>query len=264
MKKTVYIICMIFLNSCTVIKQLSNEKINTKVNCSKLIFDGKEVLLDVEIDNTKSKFLFDTGSTFSTLTDSTVIIGFEKKKFGYFGSVKGADRKKIRNRFFTSMVKSELFESDNKVLTFINFPKALCKKNKQYTGIIGLDMFFDEKLSMQIDFSNNKVCNLDSTQLQLLLNEKNYYLIKSECKKNQIFIFLTVEEKEYKFKLDTGYLGSIIIPHNNNLNIKSKNKIELEGSAYQTVSGNSIGKETYYEKIPVILGRELMLSKVSV
>jgi hypothetical protein len=264
MKKSIYLIFIIFLNSCTVLKQLSNEKIETQLNHSTIVFDGKAALLDVNIDNFNSKFLFDTGATFSVLIDSSSIVGFKDKKFGYFGSAKGADKKKIKNKFFTVNLKTNLFESENKVLAFINFPKNKCSKNKTYSGILGMDVFFDNKLSMQLDFTNNKICNISEEQLQLLLIDKNYSLIKSKCKNNQIFIFLTIEEKEYKFKLDTGYMGNIIIPYTDNLNIKNVNKIELEGKAYQTVSGSSNGKETYYEKMLVKLGNNSVLSKLSV
>lgn len=264
MKNILFAICILLLNSCTVIKQLSSEKIITKIQCSNLTINNKSVLLEVEIDGSKSDFLFDTGSTYSTLLDSTIINGFENKKFGFFGSAKGADNKKIKNRFFTANLKTNLFESENKVLTFINFPKSKCITKKKYTGIIGFDVFFADKSSVKIDFSNNSICNINASQMQVFLDKNKYNLIKSKCSNNQVSIFLTIEDKEYKFKVDTGYMGNIIIPFNSELFLKNYNKIELEGAAYQTVAGATFGYEDYYEKIPVRIGDRSVFSKISV
>ena len=265
MKKALYYLSILLLVSCTAIKQFSNEEIKQKKACSSITFHGKAAIIDTEIDRVNTKFILDTGSGLTVLLDSTIVPNFNNKKFGYLGSAKNAKREKIKNRFLTATLKTELFESESKVLTFINKPVSKCIKSKNiYTGILGLDVFFDEKQSMQLNFSNNKVCNIDENQLNNLLNDSNYYLIKSECKNSQIFIFLTMEEKEYKLKLDTGYLGNIIIPFTDDLDIKNNNKIELEGTVYTTVSGNTKGKEVYYEKMPVSFGNKTIFSKVSV
>jgi predicted aspartyl protease len=262
--KKLYFIPLFLIFSCTAIKQLSNEKVEQKKECSSITFEKKTPLLTVKLDQVETSFLFDTGAGLSVLLDSTIIPNFNEKKFGYLGSAKGANRKKIKNRFLTVNLKTALFESENKVLTFINMPKSYCSKSKKtYTGILGMDLFFDQNLSMQLDFTNNKICNISAEELQLITNS-NYYIIKSECKRSQIFIFLTIEGKEYKFKLDTGFIGTISIPKTDDVNFTNTNKIELDGNLFATISGITNGTEILYEKMPVTIGNENVETKITV
>ncbi len=262
MKKLIYLASTFLFFGCTVIKQLNSEEVKVLKDCSNLVFDKQKALIDIEIDHVNTKFILDTGAGISALIDSTVI-DFKNKKIGILGSVKGADRKKIKNKFLSVSLKNNLFESDNKVLTFIKMPISDCGLKKNYSGILGMDVFFDKKLSIQIDFSNNKLCNISDVQIQDLLNDKNYHLIKSVCKRSQIIIFVTIEGKEYPFKLDTGYSGNIIIPYSPELKFKNTNSIELNGFLYQTASSNTYGKEILYEKMPVSFGDFEFETKIS-
>lgn len=264
MKKITYLVFSTLLLSCTAMKQLNKEEIQFKTNCSNVFFDGKSPLIEVEIDNVKSKFILDTGAGISVLTDSTIVPNFENKEFGTLGSSIGADRKKIKNRFLTVQLKDNLFQSENKVLVFMNTPVSECSKTKRgFTGILGMDVFLKENLVMQLDFTNNKVCNINKDQMQSVLSDKNYSIIPSECKRDQVFVFITIEGKEYKFKLDTGYSGTITIPSSEGT-IFEGNKIELEGTLHQTVSGFTNGLEVYYERIPIIFGQEKINTKLTV
>ncbi len=200
MKKLFLIPILFTLTFCTAISQLGAEKVKEVNGCSTIVYDGKRALIELEIDRSRTKFVIDTGAGISALVDSTVIDNFEKKEFGYLGYVKGADRKKTKNRFFTVEIKSELFISENKVLTYIKIPESKCSNNKkEYTGIIGIDLFFNEHNLLQLDFSNNKICNIHEDELQEFLSYNSYRLVKSLCKLNQIFIFIYIEGKEYKF-----------------------------------------------------------------
>jgi hypothetical protein len=264
MKKTTYLAFSLLLFGCSAIKQLNNEEIKTEINCSNIFFEGKSPLIEVEIDNVKSKFILDTGAGISALMDSTIVPNFQGKKMGSLGSSMGADRKKIKNRFLSVQLKTKLFNSENKVLAFINTPISDCAKTKRsFTGILGMDVFLNENQLIQLDFTNNKVCNITKNQFLLELNDKNYTKIPSECKRDQIFVFLTIEGKEYKFKLDTGYTGTITIPSTGTTTF-SGNKMELEGTLHQTVSGYTKGLEIYYEKIPIVFGQEKLSSKLTV
>lgn len=265
MKKFQYLLLLLLLSFCSTIKQLNNQKIAENIGCSSIVLDGKKALIDIEIDHVKTKFLLDTGAGFSALIDSTIVSDFKNKEFGSLGSAKGADRKKIKNRFFTVELNCDLFKSESKVLSFINMPTSQCGQGKKsYTGILGIDTFFNEDFVMQLDFTNNKVCNITEKQFQQKLLDNSYQQIRSKCKTNQIFVFLTIEGKEYKFKLDTGYNGNIIIPFNDKLNFKNENKIELEGSVYQTISSHTNGKEFIYEKMPIVFAGQSLQAKVNV
>lgn len=264
MKKGCLFLCL-FLMSCTAIKQIAKEEIVTKQECSTIFFSGKVPLVSLEIDSKKSNFIFDTGATASCLVDSTIVENFGNKKFGLLTPAKGADGKKAKVKLMTFRVHSDLFDSENKVLSYINMPVSDCDKlTRNYSGIIGLDVFFDKDFSMQLDFTNNKVCNITNKQLQQNLIDNKYQLIKSECKQNQIFVYLKMEGKEMRFKLDTGYTGNIITPFSEGPSLMSKDKMELEGSLYKTVSSFTTGKEILYEKIPVVFAGENLLVKTSI
>lgn len=265
MNKIVSLFYILIFFSCEGIKQLANEKVNTKIDCETIILNNKASLLNVKIDGFSSDFLFDTGATRSVLLDSTVVPNFSNKKISSLGAAKGADKKKIVNRLLTVKFNSTLFESDSKVLSFIKMPSSICSQFKtSYSGILGMDVFFENQSIMQLDFTNNKVCNINNQQLQEHLIKFKYQLLKSKCKSSQIFVFLTIEGKEYKFKLDTGYNGNIIMPYDDKLNFINENKIELEGSLYQTISSHTKGEELMYEKMPIVFAGQSMQAKVNV
>lgn len=250
---------------CKPVRQILNQKIVTNNVSSNIYFRGSLPLLNIEVEGTKTQFLFDTGATFTTLRDSTIIANFVKKDFSSLGFARGADHKKIKNRLLTVAIKNDLFYSHNKVVGYIKNPTNNCVKNKPlYSGIIGMDFFFDQKTALQLDFSTNTIANISDKDLSKKIALKNYMLLPSECKNNQIFIFITIEGKMYRCKLDTGYSGNIIIPESDKVVFQNPDKMELLGTAYQTASSYTVGKETYYEKMPVTIGKIEVFSKVSV
>jgi hypothetical protein len=115
-----------------------------------------------------------------------------------------------------------------------------------------------------MDFSKNKICQISALLFQNLISTMEYTLIKSKCHWNQIFIYLSVEEKEYKFRLDTGFIGNIIMPYNEKLNFNNDKKLELEGSLFQTISSLTYGNELIYEKMPIKFGGQAIEAKVNV
>ncbi|MBL0014621.1 MAG: hypothetical protein IPP30_13250 [Flavobacterium sp.] len=229
------------------------------------MLNNKSPLLDLNIDGFDTNFLFDTGATRSVLIDSTVVPNFRIKKTSSFGSVKGADNKKIVKRLLTVQLNSSLFESNTKVLSFVTMPASRCQQpTRNYSGILGLDVFFENKLSMQLDFTNQKICNINDSQLNQSLADYPYQLIKSKCKWNQIFIYLTIEDKEYKFLLDTGYTGNIILPFDEKRKFRNNKKLVLEGSLFQTISSYTHGQEIVYEKMQIEFAGQHFESKVNV
>jgi hypothetical protein len=265
MKKIVNLFFVLSFFSCEGIKQLANEKVTTKMDCESLILNSKASFLSVKIDGLSSDFLFDTGATRSVLLDSTAVPNFSNKKISSFGVAKGADKKKIVNQLLTVKLSSPLFESDTKVLSFIKMPDSKCGQFKTiYSGILGMDVFFENQSVMQIDFSNSKVCNITTQQFRQYLSDNQYQLLKSKCKSNQIFVYLEIEGKEYLFKMDSGYTGNIIMPYNEKLSFKNDKKLELEGSLFQTISSHTSGSEILYEKMPVTFGSFNLEAKLNV
>jgi len=82
MKKLPLLLLFLLFSFCSTIKQLSNQKIEEKKGCSDMQIEGKNALLDVEIDHVNTKFLLDTGAGLSVLIDSTIVLDFNNKKFG--------------------------------------------------------------------------------------------------------------------------------------------------------------------------------------
>lgn len=266
MKKIIFTLSIPFiLSSCVGIRQLASQKITTKKACATLLMEKSIPMIGLEIDGKPAKFLFDTGATATVLTDSTAVPEFAAKEFGHLGSIKGADGKKLKNRILVCKVTSPVFESDNKLLIFVNRPNSYCQKNvNAYAGILGMDVFFKDGLSMQLDFTHNSICNLTTPEVDSIAATAGYFQVKSECESGKIFIFITIDGKELKFKLDTGFSGNLIIPYDKNTILSSSEKIELEGSLYRTALSETEGKEFFYENIPVTIGNETVASEVSV
>lgn len=264
MKKLFYFIAMlIILNSCTTIKQLSNQKITTKIACSNNDFKEKMIYYNAEIDGKKENFLFDTGATMTVITDSTAITAMENKKFGNFGTVTGADKKTIDLKTFTATFESDLFYSENKAFAYVPKQITKCQQKENFKGIIGLDVFFNNDAVLQLDFTNKKLCNIESKKINDFISY-GYTELKSICKSKQIFIFLTIEGIEYKFKLDTGFVGSLVIPFSDKVDFSKYNSITLEGNLYKTIASATNGEEVFYENVPFQLGNTTIYSKIQV
>lgn len=249
--KNVIILSGFLMFSCTGIRQVAQQEIIGKNASTQLHFSGKIPLLMVRVDNSDARFIFDTGATVSVLNDSTIVSDFPNRTFDFFLSAQGADGKKIRNRKLSVGFSSALFESPNKVLTYINTPSTDCSIKKPYSGVVGMDVFFAQDKSLQMDFSNNILANISQEQLLKSVATEDYKLVKSTCRLGQIRVYLSIEGVEYPFLLDTGYSGAIIFSEDKERTFKNNSKLELEGSVFQTVSSTTNGKETIYEKMPI-------------
>ncbi len=261
--KKVSVVIVFVLCSCTTLRYVMDEIIINKDNCIAVNVNGV-TLIPVEIENQKHSFIFDTGAMGSVILDSTIIQNFSAKKFASFGIFKGADGKVKKNKRFTVKASNGLFESDNKVFSFSNFPYSFCNRSNSFKGILGLDAFFNNQSAMVLDFSLGKVCTIPSDNLPSILKTNQYLLVKSRCKYNQVFVYLTIEGKEYQFKLDTGYTGSIILPNSKNSTFKNPNKIILQGTLYKTISTIPFGEDILYEKMPVSFAGIDLESKATV
>ncbi len=244
---------LITITSCTTIKQLSNEKITATKACSKNDFDERMIYYTAKIDGKEEKFLFDTGATMAVITDSTAITAMETKKFGNFGTVTGADKKTVDLKTFTSKFESDLFYSDNKVFAYVPRKSAKCQSKEEYKGIVGLDVFLGEGSVLQLDFTNKKICNIGTSEINDLIRN-GYVALKSQCKSKKIYIYITVDGKEYQFKLDTGFSGSLVIPYADDLNFSKYHSITLEGELFKTIANNTMGIDNYYEDVPLNVG----------
>lgn len=261
--KAIFIVLLCLLASCKTVKYAINEKITSKESCVKISTKGIPVF-EAEIENNLHQLIFDTGAMASVVIDSSIIEDFSNKKMATFGSHAGADRKKKKNRILTVKIKSALFESDNKIMLFSQMPKGVCSKPSAIKGIIGLDAFFENDLSLFLDFSNSKICNINAIEMNSRLTDGLFKQLKSECRQNQIFVFLMIDGKEYKFKLDTGYSGNVIISYSDKLDFSKYNSMALEGALYTTIGSVTKGMDVFYEKVPVEIANEKASLKIAV
>lgn len=249
-KYTSLLIFFSVFSSCTALKQLSHQEIIGKTGCSTFDFNKKAILMNVKVDNQNQVFLLDTGATLSVISDSTAVENYYKKEKGSFGSIKGADSKKADLVTITSRLDSELFFCENKIFASLNMPTSQCDQKKVYKGIIGLDVFFTNDNPLLVDFSNAKLCNITLDKKKSLLTT-GYSRIKSECDSGKVFVFFTIDGKEYRFKLDTGFSGNIIIPNDDRLDFQKYKSITYEGTMLKTATSFTNGEETYYEDVSI-------------
>lgn len=262
-KITLFLILTFSLTSCKLFKALKLQ--DTKSILGNYTFNNTNNLIYFEtlLENKKANFMFDTGATVSVITDSTYISNFSTKTFNGIGSVKGANGKKIKRKMLATSINSNIFSSQNKVFSFVNMiSNNKCAKKNEYQGILGLDIMFNNDLLLLMDFTNSKIGNITYSDKEKIVTNEGYKKIKSECKMNQVFVFLHINGNEYKFKLDTGFLGNIIIPYNEKLNFEKYQNIAYEGEFFQTATGRTNGEEIFYENILINFGDTNVKSKI--
>ncbi len=261
------IVCFVIaftLVSCKLLRLYEEEDIVLKTATTNFRLENNTPLVKVKINGIESNFLFDTGATGSCITDTTIIQNFHKQQFANIGIALGADGKRVKNKKFSAALQSELFDAKNKVMGVINLPVLSCQAKKTFSGILGMDIFFENNLGMHLDFSKNQLSNVGNDQIKNLLQQGNYHQVESKFKYKKIFIFLTIEDKKYRFHLDTGYNGSITIPYRNNQQFNNANKREILGASHMTISSVTTGKKISYEKMPLRFGGEKLSTIVNV
>ncbi len=253
------IVCFLIpltLISCKLLRLYEEEEIVLKTATTNVQLENNTPLVKVKINGTETNFLFDTGATGSCITDTTIVQNFHKQQFANIGIALGADGKRVKNKKFSVALQSELFDASHKVMGVINLPLLSCQSKRTFSGILGMDIFFENNLNMYLDFSKNQLSNIGEDQIKYLLQQGNYHQVESKFKYKKIFIFLTIEDKKYRFHLDTGYNGSITIPYHNNHQFKNANRREILGASHMTISSVTTGKKISYEKMPVRFGGE--------
>lgn len=261
------IVCFVIaftLVSCKLLRLYEEEDIVLKTATTNFRLENNTPLVNVKINGIESNFLFDTGATGSCITDTSIVQNFHKQQFANLGIALGADGKSVKNKKFSAALQSELFNANNKVMGVINLPVLSCQSKKTFSGILGMDIFFENNLGMHLDFSKNQLSNVGNDQIKNLLQQGNYQQVESKFKYKKIFIFLTIEGKKYRFHLDTGYNGSITIPYRKKQQFNNPNKREILGASHMTISSVTTGKKISYEKMPVRFGGEKLSTIVNV
>ncbi|MES2747229.1 MAG: hypothetical protein V4648_02555 [Bacteroidota bacterium] len=263
MKTRFFFFFLIFiLVGCKTLKQSADEIVTDKKGCEPIEFVNGIPHIETIIDGKPNKLIFDTGSNISIIMDSTIISSFENKDFGSLGSVKGADGKKTKNRTFTTNIKTNLFESENMVMIYVNQPKAKCNNNPM-KGLIGLFNILSSTYSIHMNFGESSLCNLDENEKNEMITKNGFEELKCEYKNSIIYVFLEIENKEYKFKLDTGFTENIVVPYSKEIKFENRNYSKFEGSFFKSLSSETKGNESIYADMPIKIGNQVVYSNLN-
>lgn len=256
--------CFIFfiILSCKTFKQVANQEIINTPGSLSFSNTNDAMIVEVEINNKLQPFLFDTGAKNIIAIDSTIFDDFQEQKSTKSNfSIKGGDGERISKMPIVAQTKSNLFESNNKVFSFIDYPKSKCQQDWNFKGILGMSLFFKDDLALKMNFVDNEICNITTEDKLQSINE-GFVKVKSECKSNAIFIYLIIEGIEYKLLVDTGFLGNIVLRKTDEIDLSHYSNITFEGNMYKTIASVTNGEECFYKDIPLKIGNISIPSEV--
>lgn len=250
--KSITILLCFCLSSCTLMKLTSAEEIIFKSNQMKLTLDEK-LSVDVKIDDTAEKFLFDTGASGTIVFDTTLIKNFSKKEKITLFNVEDPNGQ-VATFYTPANVETEMYNFNNNLVTVLKGMKNPCTNNYFYKGIIG-SAFFKKNSAQNYLFDFD---NLILKSSEERFTEKDYSEIKSKFFDNHIAIYLSINGYEEPFLFDTGNLAYPLIIGSDS-KIKPSNYIEYVGSEGIVASGNLESNSKYSNENELFLA-ELKMS----
>ena len=256
-----YLIFGVFLHSCTALQMFKQEEITLlEKGAEPIEWEQNKLIVSAQVDGNKGKFLLDTGATTTVIFDTILMANFGNKQKGKLGRVRDAQKKTLDKTVLPVSFENGLAKATNKVVTYLptafNASKQDCvtQSNRSTDGIIGMDLYTstDKEYALFLNFSEGKIENVSTRQNEKWLND-GFLEIKSKFSlHDQLYIYLELNEKEYKFKFDTGFTSDIVLPFIENIHFQVFTPTIVLGANYSTLSGLTSGKRTYYyEKIPV-------------
>lgn len=270
MKKIIFLIPIILLFSCKTIKQVLKEDVQIKkggVTKFEMIGNGI-ILTDDKIDNKSAEypFLFDTGTTSTLITDTTIIDNFSRRDFASFGSIKVPNDKKIKKKTVNIDFENSLFKAKNLYVPIVNIDSISCA-NSVFDGIIGVSQFnggMTEKIDpsiLEINFDENKIKILPKD-----FDKAGFEIVNSVMKKiNHFYILLEINGIKDYYLFDTGNGGNIIV---NSKIVKLDNlspSSEREGINHFTAAGlDKISIKKTYKNVDIFIGKEKGVSDVEI
>lgn len=228
-------------------KLTSAEEIIFKSNQMKLTFD-EGLSVDVKIDGTAEKFLFDTGASGTIVLDTTLIKNFSKKERIKLFDVKDPNGQ-VATFYTPANVETEMYNFNNNLVTVLKGIRNPCTNNYFYRGVIG-SAFFKKNSAQNYLFDFD---NLILKSSEERFNEKGYSEIKSKFFDNHIAIYLSINGYEEPFLFDTGNLAYPLIIGSNS-KIKPSNYIEYIGSEGIVASGKLDSNSKYSNDNEISIG----------
>ncbi|RTY93968.1 hypothetical protein [Flavobacterium sp. GT3R68] len=256
-KFTSLIFFIFFFTSCTVFKQYYTQEINHKAGKITFLMKSNMPIIEIEMNSKKFPFVFDTGATATIVQDTLMVENFHKSAKGSL-SAKGVNGVKVEVSTINYPIKTTLFESKNKFLAVKQAEVNNCFTRNFY-GILGMDCFINDKLTMQINFSDKTLALIHKDSV----NTSDYKEIESSFRDQMIFVNFEINGTKKQFKLDTGFSDFFIIPLNDD---PMFNKLDAElynGSsfkAFDEFSDNN--KEIHYKNVEMDFAGEKFVSTV--
>src|SRR5690606_36813374 len=110
-----------------------------------------------------------------------------------------------------------------------------------------------------------KLMNLEREKHQPLIDEGFKKIKSTFSMRNQIYIHLIINNKEYKLKFDTGNSSTIILPYSENDHFTNLVPYEVIGNTYFSLSGMSEDKRTqFYPDVNISTGNENYKTSVQI
>lgn len=213
----------------------------------KLTFD-EGLSVDVKIDGTAEKFLFDTGASGTIVLDTTLIKNFSKKERIKLFDVKDPNGQ-VATFYTPANVETEMYNFNNNLVTVLKGIRNPCTNSYFYRGVIG-SAFFKKNSAQNYLFDFD---NLILKSSEERFNEKGYSEIKSKFFDNHIAIYISINGYEEPFLFDTGNLAYPLIIGSNS-KIKPSNYIEYLGSEGIVASGKLESNSKYSNDNEVSIG----------
>jgi hypothetical protein len=213
---------LFLLNGCKTMAQLMKEKIELKPFSSNFELIHNQIILnDNKIDgkNRIYPFMFDTGFTFSAITDTTIIENYSQRKFGTLISTKTVNN--IITKFKTINIDFEnsLILAKN-LFAHTYMRDSISCSDKYFSGIIGIFPFYGENAILEINFDKKNISVLSKD-----FDKTDFEEIESKLKKGHFYIRLNIAGVEDYYFFDTGNNDAIVV---NSTSVNLNNFIPTE------------------------------------
>jgi hypothetical protein len=183
------------------------EEITFHHGCETFTIQDSRVLLNTSVADNRKSFNLDLGRTES----------------GIYADINQTPRiLKIGN---------SLFSGEKKFIPLQN-TSVPCGKTNNTDGYFGYDIFRKSRQIFHLDFNASTLCCVTELQKSTLLNA-DYQEIKSDFRKDNLYITIIIKRKLYSLKFDTGYNGTILMTRND-----AQPFVKNACKSYQSVDGD--------------------------
>jgi len=253
----------IALSSCNTVQPIPINQITVKKGCENFNLSNGTPLIKAFLNGNERSFLLATGSPATVIYHTLSFESNGKQLDSIQESGKSINAsEQLNDKNFAAHLKTALFESERQTFSLVSTKNKGCCPNVE--GVIGLDCFFGNKYALFLNFTDGKICNINEIDLRNHLANKGFKAIKSQCRFNSVYIFLTIMGKEYKFLLDSGSVGHLIIPESAGVNLAHLNSMQMESTFCDPTQSITQRMDTHYEKAEVMVGKQRIPTKIIV